>query len=309
MRAFTLVAAILILAPTVAHADATFEAAASSAKRVRHVDDIVWAFTAACDKGDDTQQRQCKTLRDRRAAELAGSTLLVEADADALDLGTYSTAKKSVTVTLNGCIRCKGLASDGKTFHVTGGAPKVEDKVVKTAALYDTARQFQTAEIANAWLKAVAQRRVELLVKIPAKPRWSQGGLEGVQLDVQGYRVTTPCNGTVVISNPQAANTPPDKAACAAGGAAVVALTPELIDETMQAPMSVIRVCAKKERAAGKAKLQLTISDDGTLAAYEQNGDFVGTPMGKCIDEAMKGVMFPRSAKPRTKIGYPISLP
>ena len=307
MRALTLVA--ILIAPAVAHADATFEAAAASAKRVRHVDDIVWAFTAACDKGDDTQQRQCRTLRDRRAAELAGATLLVEADADALELGAYNAAKKSVSVTLTGCIRCKGIASDGKTFHVTGGAAKVEDKAVKTTALYDTARQFQTAETANAWLKAIAQRRVELLVKVPAKPRWNQAGLEGVQLDVQGYRVTTPCNGTVVIANPQAGNTPPDKAACAAGGAAVVALTPELIDETMVAPMSVIRVCAKKEKAAGKAKLQLTISDDGTLAAYEQNGDFVGTPMGKCIDDAMKGVTFPRSAKPKTKIGYPISLP
>ena len=121
--------------------------------------------------------------------------------------------------------------------------------------------------------------------------------------------MTTPCNGTVVLASPPAQNTPPDKAACAAGGAAVVALTPELVAEAMQAPMSVIKVYAKKEKAKGSGKLELTITDDGSLAAYEQTGDFVGTPMGACIDGAMKGVTFPRSAKPRTKIGYPISLP
>ena len=307
MRALAILVAVLGLGG-VAHADDTFEAKAAAAKPLRHIEDLIWAYTASCDKGDDTQNRQCRTLRDRKVAQLAGATLLVEADADALMIGDYSTAKKSVTVTLTSCVRCKGVALDGKTFHITGGAAKLEDKKVVTAPLYDTARQFQTAETANAWIKAVAQRRVELLVKLPAKPRWTQGGTEGLTVDILGYRVTTPCNGTVVIANPPAQNTPPDKAACAAGGAAVVALTSELVDEAMQAPMSVIKVCAKKEKAKGKAKLQLTIADDGTLAAYEQTGDFVGSPMGACIDSAMKGVTFPRSAKPKTKIGYPIVL-
>ena len=281
-----------------AHADDTFEAKAAAAKPLRHVDDLVWALTATCDKGDDTQNRQCRTLRDRRAADLAGATLLVEADADALDIGEWSPAKKSVSVTLTGCVRCKGVTLDGKKYVITGG---------KT--LYDTARQFQTGEVAAAWIKAVSHRKIELLVKVPTKARSTQGGVETLTLDIQGYRVTTPCNGTVVIANPPAQNTPPDKAACAAGGAAVVALTADHVAESMQAPMSVIKACAKKEKAKGKGKLELTIADDGTLAAYEQTGDFVGTPMGACIDSAMKGVTFPRSAKPRTKIGYPISLP
>lgn len=292
-RALAIIAATAGLGG-VAHADDTFEAKAASARPLRHLDDLVWAFTATCDKGDDTQNRQCKTLRDRRVAELSGATLLVEADADALAIGEYSAAKKSVAVTLTGCIRCKGVKLDGKTYVVTGGKN-----------LYDTARQFQTAEVAAAWIKAVAQHRVELLVTVPAKPRTSNT----LTLDVVGYRVTTPCNGTVVIASPEAQNTPPDKAACAAGAAAVVALTPELVAEAMEAPMSVIRVCAKKEKAKGSGKLELTIADDGTLAAYEQTGDFVGSPMGACIDKAMKGVTFPRSAKPKTKIGYPISLP
>jgi len=281
-----------------AHADDTFEAKAAAAKRLRHVDDLVWAFTATCDKGDDTQNRQCKALRNRRLAELSGATLLVEADPAALEIGAWSPAKKSVSVTLTGCVRCKGVSVDGKTYVITGGKN-----------LYDTARQFQTGEVAAAWIKAVANHRVELLVKVPARPRSTQNGVETITLDVQGYRVTTPCNGTVVIANPPSQNTPPDKAACAAGGAAVVALTATHVAEAMQAPMSVIKVCAKKEKAKGSGKLELTIADDGTLAAYEQTGDFVGSPMGACIDSAMKGVTFPRSAKPRTKISFPISLP
>jgi len=307
MRA--LVALGLVLAPALAHADDTFEAKATGARAIAHVDDVVWALTASCDKGDDVHQRQCRSLRDRSAKALAGATLLVEADASALELGAWDSARKSVSITLSSCIQCEGIARDRKTWFVTGGAPKVEGGKVRGTALYDTARQFATPETATAWLKAVQHHKVELVVKVPAKPRWNVGGKDGVQLDVLAYRVLTPCNGTVVLANPPSQNAAPDKAACAAGGAAVLVLTPELIEEAMAAPMSIIKTCAKKQKSAGRAKLDLTIADDGTLAVYEQTGDFVGTPTGKCIDAAMTGVTFPRSARPRTKIGYPIVLP
>jgi hypothetical protein len=299
---------ILALAP-VAHADDTFEAKATGARSVVHVDDIVWALTASCDKGDDVQQRQCKTLRDRTAKTFAGQTMLVQADGFALDLGAWDNARKSVSVTLTSCIRCEGVGIDGKTWFVTGGAPKVEAGKVRGAPLYDTARQFATPETAAAWQKAVTNHTVELVVKVPAKPRWTAGGKDGIQLDVLAYRVITPCNGTVVLANPPSQNAAPDKAACAAGGAAVLALTAEMIEEAMQAPMSIVKTCAKTYRSKGKGKLDLTIADDGTIAAIEQTGDFVGSKTGECIDKAMKGVMFPRSAKPKTKIGYPIVLP
>ncbi len=308
MRTFTLLL-VACLAPGAAHADDTFEAKATGARKLAHVDDIVWALTAPCDRGDDAQQRQCRALRDRSARELGGQTLLVDADNSALDLGAWDPARKSVAVALSSCIRCEGIASEGKTWFITGGAPKLEAGKLRGPPLYDTARQFATAETAAAWRKAVQHHKVELVVKVPAKPRWTFNGKDGIQLDVVGYRVLTPCNGTVVLANPPSQNAAPDKAACAAGGAAVLALTPELIEESMQAPMSVIRTCAKREKAAGKGKLDLTIADDGTLAAYEQVGDFVGQPIATCIDAAMKGVTFPRSTKPRTKIGYPIVLP
>lgn len=308
MRTLTLVFAVCI-SPALAHADDSFEARATGARKLAHVDDIVWALTAPCDQGDDAQQRQCRALRDRSAKELGGQTLLVDADNFALDLGAWDSARKSVAVTLSSCIRCEGVSSEGKTWYITGGAPKLEGGKLRGPSLYDTARQFATGETAVAWLKAVQHHKVELVVKVPAKPRWSFNGKDGVQLDVLAYRMLTPCNGTVVIANPPSQNAAPDKAACAAGGAAVLALTPELIEESMQAPLSIIKGCAKREKAAGKGKLELTIADDGTIAAYEQTGEFVGQPIGRCIDTAMKGVTFPRSAKPRTTIGYPIVLP
>ncbi len=312
MRTCTLLIAawsILGLSPALAYADDSFEAKATGARKLAHVDDIVWALTAPCDQGDDAHQRQCRALRDRSARELSGQTLLVDADNSALDLGVWDSARKSVAVALTSCIRCEGVTSEGKTWYITGGPPKLEGGKLRGPSLYDTARQFATPETATAWLKAVQHHKVELVVKVPVKPRWTFSGKEGVQLDVLAYRVLTPCNGTVVIANPPSQNAAPDKAACAAGAAAVVALTPELIAGSMQAPMSIIKTCAKREKAAGKGKLELTIADDGTIAAYEQVGDFVGQPIGKCIDAAMKGVTFPRSAKPRTKIAYPIVLP
>ncbi len=297
------------LAPGIAAADDTFEAKATGARAVVHVDDIVWALTASCDKGDDVQNRQCRKLRDQRAKEIAGQTMLVQADGFALDLGAWDSARKSVPVTLTSCIRCEGVGIEDKTWFITGGAPKVDGGKVRGAPLYDTARQFATAETAAAWQKAVRHHTVELVVKVPAKPRWSIGGKDGIQLDVLAYRVITPCNGTVVLANPTSQNAAPDKAACAAGGAAVLALTADMIEEGMQAPMSLIRSCAKTYRANGKGKLELTIADDGTIAAIEQTGDFVGSKTGECVDRSMKGVTFPRSAKPKTKIGYPFVLP
>lgn len=307
MRA--LLALVVAAAPVVAHADDTFEAKAAGARAVVHVEDIVWALTASCTKGDDVQNRQCRTLRDRTAAAQAGQTMLVQADGFALDLGAWDASRKSMPVTLTSCIRCEGVGVEGKTWFITGGTPAVDGGKVRGAPLYDTARQFATPETAAAWQKAVKNRKVELVVKVPAKPRWSVGGKDGIQLDVLAYRVITPCNGTVVLANPPSQNAAPDQAACAAGGAAVLALTPEMIEEAMQAPLSIMRTCAKTYKAKGKGKLDLTISDDGTIAAIEQTGDFVGKKTGECVDKAMKDVLFPRSAKPKTKIGYPFVLP
>src|SRR3569623_186323 len=143
-----------------------------TAQRVRRIENVVWALTATCDQGDDTQHRQCKHVRDTRAHELAGATLLVDGDADAFDIAPFDAKKKSIALTLTSCIRCAGVDLEGKSWVVTGGSKK----------LYDNARAFSDEATAKAWLKPVGRPKVQLHVKVPPK------AVEGtpVMLDIVG---------------------------------------------------------------------------------------------------------------------------
>jgi hypothetical protein len=302
MRAFVLLS---VLAAAPASADDTFEAKASGAQRLGRVESLVWAFTAPCDGGDDTQQRQCRRVRDTRAAELAGATLLVDADKDAFDVGAWNAQKKSVALKLKSCIRCTGVEVDGKTYVVIGsGGTK----------LYDNAKQFPDETAAKAFTKSVANARVQLIVKVPARPKTAVGGKPTVTLDVVGYRVIAPCDGSVVLASPKSAAVEPDKKQCgaiaagASGGAEVAQLTPALINDAMKPVVEAAKACFAKFAVAGKAKLKLVIASDGSVTKYDQQGDFVSTPTGQCIDGAMTKAAFPRSKKSKTSINFPIHL-
>jgi hypothetical protein len=303
MRALTIVWFGLVLGG-VAHAEDTFDAKAAGAQRLGRVENLVWAFTAPCDGGDDTQQRQCRKVRDTRAAELAGATLLVDADKDAFDVGAWSAQKKSVALTLSACIRCAGVDVDGKTYSVRGAGD---------AKLYDNAKQFPDEAAAKAFTKAVANARVQLLVKVPAKPKAVVGGKPAIQLDVLGYRVFVPCDGSVVIASPKSATLDADKKQCAViapgkDGPEVAQLTPALINDAMQPVVEAANACFAKFGVAGKAKLKIVIGGDGAVTKYDQQGDFVATPTGQCIDAAMTKAAFPASKKAKTSISFPIHL-
>src|SRR5204862_3672124 len=139
----------------------------AGAQRVRRLDDLVWAVTAACDAGDDTQQRQCKRIRDTRATELANATLLIDAEPSAFTLSPWNAQKKSSAITLSACVRCTGIEVEGATWLI-GGATKdnrlrvVRDKLI-TGQLVDTARTFPTADAAKAFAQQVGTARVELI--------------------------------------------------------------------------------------------------------------------------------------------------
>jgi len=318
MTRATFVAVLILVATRIASADDTFEGKATGAQRIRHVDDIVWALTAPCDKGDEVQQRQCRQLRDERAKALVGATLLVDADADALDVGRWNAQKRSTPITLSACIRCApaGMVIDGKPWFVTGTVPRVEGGRVRAGLLSDTTRLFSDEASSNAWAKSVKTVRVELLVKVPEKRRWQVGGKDGVLLDVVGYRVISACDGSIVVANPPSSSVRPDRKACANGASpseaaaagGVDALTPLMVQDAMKPVVDAANSCFERYGVAGSAKLEITIAGDGTVAKYEQAGDFEGTPTGKCIDDAMRDVQFPASKKAKTKIGYPIVL-
>jgi hypothetical protein len=218
---FTAITAVVVAAlGSVAAADDTFEAKAAASRRIRRVDEVVWALTATCDKGDDVQQRQCRLIRDKRAKALAGEILFVDAEPEAFAVGTWNAAKKSVSVTVTSCIACKGLPIDGKTWYVTGSAPHVEGGKVRAAAVYDNARQFPDEAAANAWIKSLENIRVQMLLEIPDKRRWQVSGKDGLLLDVIGYRVVAPCDGSVIVASPTSRPVPAERKGCTEGGSA-----------------------------------------------------------------------------------------
>ncbi len=321
MRALLLASGLVVAGGSLAAADDTFEAKASGAVRVAQIDDLVWALTTPCDKGDDTQQRQCRRLRDTRAAQLANATLILDADRDAFAFGAWSPQKKSAPMTLSACIKCSGVKVDGQTWFVVGSkegnpAPRFEGGKLKAGMLYENARTFPDEASARKFAAGAAGAKVQLIVKVPPKAKWTDAGKHGLSLDVLGYRVFSPCDGSVVVSSPKAAGGEVDKKACAqmtakaAGQAAEAgALTPAQIKAAVKPVVEGAKDCYAKFKVAGKGKLRMAIAGDGSLAEYEQQGDFANTPTGACIDAAMKGVSFPASTKDRTPVTVPISLP
>ena len=311
------------LASGAAYADDTFEAKAQTAQRLHRVESLVWALTSPCDAGDDVQQRQCRRVRDARAKELATGTWIVDADADSFDVGPWNAQKKSVPITLDACVRCAGVEVDGKTWFVTGVAPGAsphfEGGRLRPGALLDNGRTFADDKVAEMWTRAVAKVRVELVVKLAAKPRWSESGKTGIALDVLAYRVYTPCDGNIIASSPPSSPVEADKKACPAAGEQqsiaeaeagprVDQLTAPLIDEAMKPVVDAAWKCYDQFAVTGKAKLKITVTADGGVLKYEQQGDFSDTPTGACIDKAIAKVKFPRSKKIKTTVLFPITL-
>lgn len=317
-----LLVAIGPVAPAAADT-ASFEAAAEQATPVGRLDDVVWAFTGACTAGEELHQRQCRLVRDRRAQELRGALLLVDGDSAALEVTKWNPQRKSLGITVTSCIRCAGIEVEGKPWLVigAGAAPRFEGSRLRTHVLFDATRVFADEAAATAWTKSVENARVQYLVKVPDRPRWTTGGKDGLSFEIVGYRVVAPCDGSIVAASPPARPVAADKQACS-GVPAVVdpapeggrpeelpdALTGAMIKEAMQPVLDAANACYVRYRVSGRGKLVMVIGADGKLQRYEQQGDFVGTPTATCIDTAVKKVTFPRTRKPTTKVGFPIVL-
>lgn len=320
-----IVAAAALLAPAVAAAD-SFEAVAEKATRVSRLDDVVWAFTGACGAGDELQQRQCRLVRDKRAKELVGALLLVDGDTSALELTKWSPQKRSLGITVSSCIRCAGVEVEGKKWLLigAGAAARFEGPRLRTHVLHDSTQMFKDDAAATAWTKSLEHARVQYVIKVPEKPKWSAAGKDGLAFEVVAFRVVAPCDGAIVAANPPSQPVAPDrdmKAAC--GGAPVAndpapegtrpqklpeALTGAMIKQAMQPVLDAANACFARHKVSGKAKLVMTIDGDGKVVDYEQQGELVGTPTATCIDTAVKRVTFPRTQKPKTKVGFPIVL-
>ncbi|MDQ3299262.1 MAG: hypothetical protein M3619_22025 [Myxococcota bacterium] len=296
----------------------TFDAVAATAVRVRRLEDVVWSLTATCDRGNDVQQRQCRLVRDHRAKVLEVATLLVDGDSEALELGTWSPQKKSMQVALTSCIRCAGIELDGRTWYLigSGATARFDGGKLRSAVLDDQTRMFPDADTAATWSKIVRTAHVQYLIKVlpVAKRRGLVAGKDGLAFEIVGYRVSAPCDGAVIVAKPPSAKAEPDKERCSGsiidGGApdGVDALTAQMATVAMKPVVDAANACFKRNGISGRAKLELVIAGDGSVIEYKQTGDLVGTPTAQCIDTAMRDVTFPRSKKPRQKLGFPIIL-
>jgi len=295
-----------------AHADESFEARAQGAHHTR-IEDLVWTLTATCTDGDDTHQRQCRHARDARRAELASQTVLVDGDADAFDIGAWNPSTKTVPFTVSACIACYGATDAGKTWYVVAsGAPAtLHGDVFTTGPLFGDARAFPDEAAAAAWSRALSNARVELVAKVPAHPQWSQGGKDGLALDVVAWRVVAPCDGAIIAAKPASGPVEPDKSRCVPAAPTVAHDLPELTADAVRAAMAPVveaaKVCYGKFAVAGNATLVLKILPDGTVGSYVQHGDFVDTPTGMCIDKAISRLAFPASAR-GIALRFPLSV-
>jgi hypothetical protein len=307
--------AVVLVLGAVAHADDSWEARAQNAERVHRIENVVWALTAPCDGGDDAHQRQCRHARDSRVAQLASETLLVDADAEAFDIGGFDSAKGAIHFDVTACIRCLGVEVDGKTwFVVASGAPAhARGDIVAAGPLRSDARAFHDEAAAKAWARQVGNAHVEMIVKTPAHPKWTDAGpkapINGIALDIVAWRVVSPCDGAVIASSLPSGPGPTDKTLCIPAPKAATVQT-ELTADDVRAAMEPIvaasHVCFGRLAVTGTAKLRIRVLPDGTIGRYEQQGDFVNTPMGACIDRATAKLSFAPS-KSGIAIDYPIT--
>jgi hypothetical protein len=303
---------------TPALAEDSFESLAASAQKIKRIDDVIWALTAKCDGGTDTEQRQCRRIRDVRATELKNATLLVEADREAFKVGEWNAAKKSAALSIVSCIRCGGIDVDGKSWFVAGTRdanqpPRFQAGKQVANLLEESSKTFSDAAAAKKYSDSVATARVQFVLRVPQNPVWTDSNKQGIAFEVLAYRVYSTCDGSVVMAKPKAGAGEIDKRACAGIppiGVEVDELTPAMIKESLKGTLeSATASCQAKHQGQGKGKLKLQIGPDGVITSSKLEGELAGSETATCIEEAVKNAKLPKSKKPKTSCAVPIVLP
>jgi hypothetical protein len=322
--------ALTAAAGTARAEDPSFEALAKSAQPLSRADvaGLVWSLTAPCGDGDELAQRQCKAARDARAAEVRGSTFVVEGDGTAFSLGAFKADSKSSPITLRGCIAC--AEPIGGLYIVSSkAAPTFKGGTAEAAVVHETTRAFKDEAAAKRWATRLPSLRIQFVVKVSAAAggMWERDGKKGLALDILAFRVFDPCDGGIVCASPPSGKGPADKKTC---GESVDEGTPKdepktdepKVDEpvlpaqldakdiknAMKPVVEASKACFDTYGVAGNAKLIYAVSGDGSILTYEQTGEFVDTPTGKCIDKAAKAITFPKSKKKKFGFSYPLNL-
>jgi len=287
---------------------------------------IIWAMHAKCSDGSDLDQRQCRMIRDARLSAEAGKTFIVAGDASAFTAEAYDDKKKSAPLTVSGCIACiEPILVDGVGFYVLSNmaSPEWKGNVAVAAPIHTTAKTFKSgAEAATNWRAEVVPRlKTDFVIKIPASSStWKQkDGKAGLSVEVLGFRTHDPCDGHIICASPKADKVSPDKVACGetvAEGEADAPAAPGVPDELTAKQIKAVMAtataagaaCFEKYGVPGDAKLHITVAGSGEVTAIDQSGEFVDTPTGRCLEEAVKPLVFPKSKKAKQSFKYPFVL-
>jgi hypothetical protein len=324
MRIWGLALALtLVAATTTARADDSFDSLAANAQVLTAVDvaGMAWAFTAACDQGDGPTTRLCRQVRDRRAAALRAGSWMVDAEPGAFDIGAWDPDAKAVLLQLTGCIAC--VTPIAGLYIVSSKAPPAfVDGKATAAGIHQAARSFGNQAAADAWRTNAAAARGQFIITIsPANGgMFELDGHRGIAVEIIGFRVYQPCDGAIVCASPSAIAVAADKTAC---GKIVEDVPTRAVDPTAGLPATLTaedlkvvmrpvslaaKDCFDNYGVPGKAKLTYTVTGAGSISAYEQTGDFVDTPTGRCVDKVAKSVTFPAVKKSSFTFSYPINV-
>jgi hypothetical protein len=331
MRTTLVVAFAVSLASAGAARAESFEQLARDAQAVpgsRALASLFWSLTEKCAGiGNDLERRQCEGVRSARAARVTRDSYLVTAGG-AVHAGAFDAKKKSMPVSVEACVVCVDPPEvGGKKVHVLGqGRHRVAGAQVRAAQLFESTRTFDSETAAAAWNAEVLPRlRTDFVIRLPARvDSFDGGGASGYKVEVVGYRVYDPCDGSVLFARPESGAAPVDRSVCAQAaspadpGPAAKAeprpeklperLTPGQVREAMRPVHTAAQACFDAYGVAGTARFQITFSGEGAVVALEQRGEFRGTPTGECVEKAVREATFPRSQKPRTTIDYPIMI-
>ncbi|HVV88661.1 MAG TPA: hypothetical protein VHE35_36705 [Kofleriaceae bacterium] len=336
MRTPAIVLASLVLAAPAAHAGPrggalpapppppppTFEALAGNAETLTRADllGLAWATSAPCTDGDDAEQRLCRAVRDRRLATVRAGTYLIDGDSGALAVSEWTPADKLVTISVAGCMAC--VDPPGDLYVVSSAAaPTFQGAVASGANVYTTSITLADAVTAKRFRARVPALRTQFVVRVPgaAGGLWTINDKRGLALDVLAARVYDPCDGSIIVSTVPSGNAPADASTCPAQVETThterhpdqdlpESLTSKEIRTALAPVVQAAGDCYDAYGVMGKAKLTYTVAGDGSVTAYEQQGDFVDTPTGTCIDKAARAVTFPRTKKRSFTFSFPVSV-
>ena len=294
----------------------------------------LWAYRVECENLDnDLARRQCLGLRAARRQQVSGKTFFVEGDTRSLLAGQFDPQARGAPFKVYSCFSCTAsIDAQGTPLYVVGqGEITVFGTQILGPVVHEMKRPFRTAPEADEWKTQVAPRlRAQYIVRIPDKePLWARDGIQGVALEVHGYRIHDPCTGKIVAAIPKAKNLPADESTCT--GADLLALQrardaanrPADVDPNSKLPLKLTPkdvqaglapaaqaalACFRIYAVAGEAQFRIKISGRGVVTEIEQTGYFSDTPTGECMEEAIRAARFPATQKPSTTVNYPFVL-